>query len=67
MIKVNSTKAKPYGVYLGIDERAAMEKIMKETGENQHALLQFAVKYFIKQYRAGKIKAQKTTTVKLML
>ena len=67
MIKVKGTKAKPYGVYLGVDERAAMEKIIKETGENQHALLQFAVKYFIQQYKAGKIKAEKTTTVKLML
>ena len=54
-------KPTPYGVYLDEDMRRDMEKIREKTGMNNHALLQFAIKYFIQQYNAGKIQVTKKT------
>ncbi len=61
-----SHKTKSFGIYLNREITAEVEDIAaKETGGNYHALLQFAVKYFIKEYRAGRVKLKKKTVTKL--
>lgn len=66
MTKKTAGKPKPYGVYLNKTMRADLEKISAaETGGNFHAILQYAVKYFIQQYKRGKVKIKKTTQTKL--
>ena len=66
--KTKSEKPRPHGVYLTKVMRADLEKIAdNETGGNLHAVLQYGLKYFIKQYKAGKIKIEKETQTKLKI
>lgn len=66
--KKKKGKPKPYGIYLNIPMAADLEKIAAaETDGNFHALLQYAVKYFIREYKAGRVKIKKTTQTKLEL
>jgi hypothetical protein len=59
---------KSFGVYLNKELAAEVIDIAdKETNGSPHALLQYAVKYFIRQYRAGKVKLKKKTVTKLEL
>jgi len=43
-------KITPVGVYLDHDTRAAVERLVKELGVKRHALLQYAVMYFLREY-----------------
>ncbi len=62
------TRGKPYGLYLNKEMSADIDQIAAtETNGNYHALLQFAVKYFIREYKAGRIKIKKETVTKLKL
>lgn len=66
--KAKREKPKPYGVYLNQSMRADLEKIAQdESGGNFHAVLQYGLKYFIREYKAGKVKIKKTTQTKLEL
>lgn len=66
MLEGKREKPKPYGVYLNRSMRADLDKIAAaETDGNFHALLQYAVKYFIREYKAGRVKIKKTTQTKL--
>lgn len=58
------TKNYPVSVYITAEERAELDDMAKAAGLTRHALLQFAVKEFMKRYRAGEIKAE-TETVKV--
>jgi len=61
-------KSKSFGIYVNQELAAEIEDIAaKETNGNHHAILQFAVKYFIKEYRAGRVKLKKKTVTKLEL
>ena len=61
-------KPKAFGIYLNKELAAEVQDIAaKETGGNSHALLQFALKYFIREYRAGRVKYKKRTVTKLEL
>ena len=61
-------KPKPYGVYLNQAMRADLEKIAaQESDGNFHALLQYGLKYFIREYKAGRVKIKKATQTKLEL
>jgi hypothetical protein len=61
-------KTKSFGIYLNKELTAEVIDIAhKETSDNYHALLQFAIKYFIKEYRAGRVKLKKRTVTKLEL
>ncbi len=60
------TKGKPYGIYLNKEILADLEEIAEaETGGSLHNLLQYAIKYFIREYRAGKVKLKKETVTRL--
>jgi hypothetical protein len=61
-------RGKPYGLYLDKDMAADVERIAaKETDGNTHALLQFAVRYFIKEYDSGSVKLKRKTVTRLSL
>ena len=61
-------RGKPYGLYLNREMSADVDEIAAaETGGNYHALLQFAVKYFIREYKAGRVKIKKETVTRLKL
>jgi hypothetical protein len=46
------------GVGLKASEWRELEKIAKEIGITPHAVLQYGIRYFLRDYRAGKIKTQ---------
>jgi hypothetical protein len=47
------------GLGLRQSEWAELERIAAELGINRHALTVYAVRYFMAQYKAGAIKAEK--------
>lgn len=51
-------KKRPLGVQLLPDEIASLDEIKDELGVNRHQLLQMAIRYFIAQYKAGKVKTE---------
>lgn len=66
MQNLTHEKPKPYGVYLNKDMREDLENIARNESEgNLHAVLQYGVKYFIKMYKAGRIKIVKSSKTKL--
>jgi hypothetical protein len=50
---------KPRGVGLKQSEWAELEKIAQDAGMKPHAVAAYAVRYFLKDYHAGKIKPEK--------
>ena len=61
-------KPKSYSVYLNKSMGADLDQIvMAETDGNVHAVLQFAVRYFIQEYKAGRVRLKKETVTKLKL
>ncbi len=50
---------RPIGVYLRLDVRRAVEEIAEKEGLNRHAVLAYGISYFVRQYRAGKVKIEK--------
>jgi hypothetical protein len=58
---------RPIGLFLRKDVRKEVELIADEEDLNRHALLSYAISYFIRQYRAGKVKIEKEQTTKLKL
>lgn len=58
-------KNNPRGVFLKIDEWAELEKIATDLDLKPHALRSYAIRYFISQYKAGKIQT-KTQTQKTL-
>lgn len=53
---------KARGVGLKISEWAELEKIAGDLGLTLHAVSVYAMKYFLKQYQAGKIKPETKRT-----
>ena len=53
---------RPIGVYLEESEIAELGRIAQETGVKRGALLRYAVRWFMKQYKAGKIKTETKVT-----
>ena len=51
----------PTSVYLTREEKAELDSMASGVGLSRHALLQFAIKDFIKRFRAGEIKAATKT------
>ena len=60
-------KRRPLGLYLRNDVIAEVESIADENGQAVHGIITYAVSYFIKQYRAGKVKIETETKQKLKL
>jgi len=58
------TKNYPISVYLTQEEKTELKSMAKDAGLSRHALLQFAVRDFMKRFKAGEIKAE-TETVKV--
>jgi len=59
-------RGKPYGIYLNREMLADLEKIAEEEADgNLHTILQYAMKHFIREYKAGKIKLRKETVTRL--
>ena len=60
-------KGKAIGVYLKPDELAAIEKIAREMGVKRGAALTLAVRWFMREYQAGRIPLETETrkTIKL--
>ena len=48
--KKTKEKITPVGVYLDMDTRATVERLVNELGVKRHALLQYAVMYFLREY-----------------
>lgn len=66
--KDTPAKGKPYGIYLNREILADLEKIAAaEAGGNLHTILQYALKRFIQEYKAGRIKPKKETITRLKL
>lgn len=49
------SKNYPVSVYLTKEERAYIEDQAERLGVSRHALMQFGLRYFIAQHRAGEI------------
>lgn len=60
-------RRRPVGVYLRVATRAEVEKIAKDEALPVHGLLAYAVAYFVKQYKAGKVKIEREQHTKLKL
>ncbi len=58
MAKRSDDKISARGVGLKASEWVELEKIAKEVGTTPHAIAAFGIRYFMKDYRAGKIKTQ---------
>jgi hypothetical protein len=56
-------KINPVGVLLGKEELARLDQIAGELDQSRHALLQYAVKDFIKRYDQGERPRTKTETI----
>jgi len=54
-------KAKPIGVLLTPADIEKLNSIAGELDESRHKILQFAVRKFINDYRAGNIEVETTT------
>jgi len=54
-------KNTPISVYLTKEEREYIEALADRLGVSRHAILQFGVRYFIDQYRAGEIEIETKT------
>jgi len=68
--QIKAEKAKrrrPVGVYLRVGTRSEIEKIAAAEGLSVHAVLAYSVAYFVRQYKAGKVKIETTqkTTLKM--
>ena len=53
---------KARGVGLKESEWAELQKVAKELGTNLHAVTAYGVRYFLKAYKAGKIKPETKET-----
>jgi len=51
----NDQKNLPVSVYLTRTEREYIEALADRLGVSRHALMQFGVRYFIAQHRAGEV------------
>ena len=58
MPRQSQDKIEPRGVGLKASEWVEIEKIAAEIGITPHAVVQYGIRYFLKEYRAGKIKTQ---------
>jgi hypothetical protein len=56
---------KPKGVGLKDSEWRELEQIADKAGLKLHAITAYAVRYFLRDYRAGKIKPEKKTVQSL--
>jgi hypothetical protein len=59
-------KITPVGVYLDQDTRAEIERMVKDLGVKRHALLQFAIAYFLREYKKnpGIVEFEQKKTIK---
>ena len=54
-------KSKVHGVYLSEEVKKELGEIAnKESGGNFHTVMQYAIKYFVKMYKAGRVKIEKS-------
>jgi hypothetical protein len=60
-------KPTPASVYLRKDVRAEVEKIAEAEGLSVHAVMAYAVSYFVRQYKAGKAKIETVQAPKVNL
>jgi hypothetical protein len=51
-------KPVPTSVYLRKDLRAEVEKIAEVEGVTVHAIMAYGISYFVRQYKAGKVKLE---------
>lgn len=60
-------RRRPVGVYLRVATRQEIEKIAQDEGLPLHAVLAYAVAYFVREYKKGKAKIETTqkTTLKM--
>jgi hypothetical protein len=58
MVKTTKDRISARGVGLKSSEWAELEKIAQDAGLKPHAVAAYAIRYFLKDYRAGKIKPQ---------
>jgi hypothetical protein len=62
------SRGKAYGLYINRELLADLEKIAEaETGGKLHEILQLALRHFVRDYKAGKIKLKKETVTRLKL
>ena len=50
---VTKVDKNPLSVYLTAEEKNQLAMIAKELGNSKHALMQFAIKEFLRRYEAG--------------
>ena len=68
MTKAEKEKLRrPIGVYVRKDVRAEVDKIAEDEGLSRHSILTYAISYFVRQYKAGKVKIEKEQTTRLKL
>jgi hypothetical protein len=58
MPRTTQDKTEARGVGLKASEWVEVEKIARELDITPHAVLQYGIRYFMRDYRAGKIKKQ---------
>jgi hypothetical protein len=62
----NPEKVNPVGVALSKEELGYLEGIAGELGQSRHAVIQYAIKDFIKRYEQGERPKTKTKTVTIL-
>jgi len=61
--KETKVKSSPLSVYLTTEEKETLAGIAKDLGESTHAVMQFAMREFLRRYEAGEyeIKTERVT------
>lgn len=61
--KEPKVKSSPLSVYLTAEEKTELAGIAKDLGESTHAVMQFAMREFLRKYAAGEyeIKTERVT------
>ena len=58
-------KSRVRGIYLSNSDRERADKAAGELGLTLNSLLKFAVRFFLKEYEAGRIKFEKEERIKI--
>ena len=60
-------KLKPVSVYLRAETREKLDQVIEETGQNRHALMKYAISYFLEAYEKDKsiLKYETVKTLKI--
>jgi hypothetical protein len=54
-VDVSKETTRPIGVYLSKEDKVRLQEIASKEGFSRHAILQFAILHFLREYEAGRV------------